>query len=128
MSTPGSNLLKRAAKLLKFGQIQYFAASGRTLNAAKQWVPTYAAAKPLSASVQPVNRARYAQFGLDFAKFYVNVWASVEAVDVQRDSSGDRFIHNGDLFKFVDGQDWFVQDGWAQGLGVRIKTGATGPD
>lgn len=127
MATPGSNLLKRARKLIKFQSIQYYKSTGRTLNAARQYVDSWGAAEPLSASVQAVNKTRYAQFGLDFAKFYVQVWASLDIIDLQRDSSSDRFLHNGDLFQMENGQTWFEQDGWAQCLAVRIKMGATGP-
>lgn len=123
-----SNLLKRAQKLIKFGSVQYYATTGRTLNSARQWIATFSAATPLSCSVQAVPRSVYQRDGLDFSKFYVNVWASKNMASLDRDTSGDRFIYNGDLYAFSDGQNWFVQDGWAQVLAVRIKTGATGPD
>lgn len=128
MSTPGSNLLKRASKLIKFQTVQYYAASARTLNAARQWVPGFSAATPLRASVQAVNRSSYAEMGLNFNSFYVQVYASLNMVDLERDSSGDRFIYNGDLYQMENGQSWFAQDGWATCLAVRVKTGATGPN
>lgn len=66
--------------------------------------------------------------GLDFNKFYVNVFASLQIVDLQRDTSGDRFIYNGDLYQMSNGQSWYQQDGWATCLAVRIKTAASGPN
>jgi hypothetical protein len=127
LRTPGSNLLKRAGRLIAFQSCQYYAFSSRTQNAARQFVPSYAAPFVLSASIQAINRNRYAQMGLDFNKFYVQIYASLNIVDLQRDSSGDRLIYNGDLYQMQDGQNWFQQDGWATCLCVRIKTGATGP-
>lgn len=125
--TPGQNLLKRASRLIKFLPISYYKSTGRALNDARQYVPTFGAAETISASVQAVNKVRYAQMGLDFAKFYVQVWASLSIIDLQRDSSADRFIWNGDLFQMENGMTWFAQDGWAQCLAIRIKSGATGP-
>lgn len=129
MSNPGSNLLKRARKLIKFLPIQYYPVTGREMNSARQWVATFGPAMnpPLSASVQAVPRANYVREGLEFNKFYVRVWASLAMVALDRDTSGDRFIYNGDLYAFADGQNWFNQDGWAEVLAVRIKIAATGP-
>lgn len=128
MTVPGSNLLRRASRLIKFQTVQYYSASERVLNAARQWVPGFGAATPLKASVQAVNRSSYAEMGLNFNSFYVQVYAMLNMVDLQRDSSGDRFIYNGDLYQMENGQSWFEQDGWATCLAVRIKTGATGPE
>jgi hypothetical protein len=128
VSIPGTNLLKKASKLIKFTTIQYYTAGARTLNAARQWVPGFAAATPLRASVQAVNRSSYAEMGLNFNSFYVQVYASLNIIDLQRDSSGDRFIYSNDLYQMENGQSWFEQDGWATCLAVRIKQGATGPN
>ena len=127
MTTPGSNIFKRASKLIKLQTIQYYAATGRTPNAARQWVPAFAAAAPLRASVQMVPRSSYADLGLDFNKVYVNIFAAANLVDLQRDTSGDRFIWAGDLYQMQNENSWFVQDGWASALAVRYKQNATGP-
>ena len=128
MSTPGSNLLKRARKLIKFGSVKYYATTGRTLNTARQWVASFGPSSPLSCSVQAVPRSVYQKEGLDFNKFYVRVWAPLAMASLDRDTSGDRFIYNSDLYSFSDGENWFAQDGWATVLAIRIKSGATGPD
>jgi hypothetical protein len=127
VSNPGSNLLKRARKLIKFGPVQYYATTGRTLNAARQWIASFAASTTLSCSVQAVPRANYQREGLDFNKFYVRVWAAQEMAALDRDTSGDRFIYGGDLYAFAEGENWFLQDGWATVLACRIKVSASGP-
>lgn len=124
---PGINLLKLANRLIAFQSIQYYVANGRTLNAVKQFVPEFAAPVALRASVQAVNRNSYAAMGLNFNAFYVQVYASLNMVDLQRDSSGDRFIYNGDLYQMSQGNSWFQQDGWATCLATRIEENATGP-
>jgi hypothetical protein len=127
VSSPGSNLLKRARKLIKFGSVQYYATTGRTMNSARQWIASFAAATTLNASVQAVPRSVYQKEGLDFNKFYVRVYAPAAMATLDRDTSGDRFIYNGDLYAFSDGENWFLQDGWSTVLAVRIKIAATGP-
>lgn len=126
MATPGSNLFRRAAKLIKLQEVQYYPFATRTLNAARQWVPAFGTPYPLAASVQAVPRNSYAELGLDFNSFYVEIYASLNIVDLQRDSSGDRFVYNGDWYQMKDGQSWFAQDGWAYAMAVRVKQNATG--
>ena len=127
MRTPGSNLLRRASRLIAFQTVEYYSATGRTLNAARQYVPEFSVPFRLQASVQAVNRNNYHEMGLDLNKFYLKILASIDIVDLQRDSSGDRFIYGCDLFQLDSGTTWFAQDGWARCIGVRIKTGAKGP-
>lgn len=120
MIVPGSNLLRLASRVIRFQIIQYYRTNGRTQNAARQWVPTFEPGFNMSCSVQAVNRKNFSQMGLDFNSFYVNLFASLDIVDLERDSSGDRFVYNGSLFQMSQNQNWHSQDGWATCLGVRI--------
>lgn len=126
MSTPGSNLLRRAAKLIKQQSVQYYPFASRTKNEARQWVSTFGTPYPLRCSVQAVDRNSYADMGLDFNSFYVRIFAQLNIVDLQRDSSGDRFIWQGDWYQMMNGQSWYAQDGWATALAVRVQQNATG--
>lgn len=120
MIVPGSNLLKMANRLIKFQSVQYYTFKERSLNSARQWVASFNPPFPLSCSVQAVDRKSYAAMGLDFNAFYVNVWASLNLIDLERDSSGDRFVYRGELYQMAKGQNWHAQDGWAQCLATRI--------
>jgi hypothetical protein len=120
MMIPGSNLLKLANRLISFQTIKYYPADGRTLNAARQYVPTFGPAFNMKASVQAVDRNSYANMGLDFNSLYVQVYAELNMIDLQRDSSGDRFVYNGSIYAMSKGQNWFAQDGWATCLAIRI--------
>jgi hypothetical protein len=122
MTVPGSNLLAQALRAIKPVQIQYFKFQGRTLNASKQWMPTYAAGVPIWASVQAVPRNTYAQYGLDFQRDYIKIFAQEDVVDLDRDSSGDQFIYNYDLFQLESENRWFLQDGWASCLAVKVTS------
>lgn len=121
MMVPGSNLLKIAQKLIRFQSVDYYKATGRTMNAARQWVPTYGAATQLQASVQAVSRKTYAQLGLNLNAYYVNIFASLDLIDLARDSSGDKFIYNGDEYKMAQGENWHAQDGWATCLATKVN-------
>lgn len=119
MIVPGSNLLKIANRLIRFQSVQYMKAKARTLNDARQWVPEFEAAFPLKCSVQAVDRNSYGAMGLDFNAQYVNIFASLNLIDLERDSSGDRFIYNGWVYQMSKGQNWHSQDGWATCLATR---------
>jgi hypothetical protein len=121
VTTPGSNLLMEAFGSIDPVQIQYYAFMGRTLNMARQWVSTYAPAVPVWGSVQAVNRNKYVEFGLDFQKDYIKILVPLNAIDLDRDTSGDQFVFGGYAYKIVDDTDWYAMDGWARCMGV--KTG-----
>lgn len=120
MSTPGSNLFKRAIKLIKPTTIQYFKYDGRTLNDVKQWISTFAAPTDITASVQAVPRSVYKQFGLDLQKQYIKFFAPVDFFDLSRDTAGDKVVFNGRLYQINSQTDWFVQDGWASCLAADV--------
>lgn len=124
MSIPGSNLLRQAAKVIKFTSVQYFKYAGKTLNARRENVDTYDAAVTLSASVQAVPRAKYMELGLDFQKNYIKMFASKNLIDVQRDYSGDLFVYGGRKYKLIDNTNWYLQDGWATALAIDIGASA----
>jgi hypothetical protein len=117
---PGSNLFNRASRLIKPTSVQYFQFTSRALNAARQWVPTYADPVALAASVQAVDRSTYVQFNLDFQKNYIRLYASQDIIDLKRDHSGDRFTWNGVLYQIDDQNSWFAQDGWASCLAIEV--------
>ena len=120
MPVPGSNLLRSALRLIRPTTISYEMYATRTLNAARQWVATYQPAFPLTCSVQAVDRKNYVEYGLDFQKNYVQLFASQDIIDIDRDSSGDRFTWNGRLFQLESRNNWFAQDGWASAIAVEV--------
>jgi hypothetical protein len=127
MLVPGSNLLNLAHRLISWQNITYFVNTGRTLNAAKQWVAQYGPGQPMQCSVQAINRSTYVAMGLDFNVLAVQVFAPLDLIDLQRDSSGDQFEYNGDRYKMANGQNWFEQDGWATCMAIRINSVAATP-
>lgn len=117
---PGSNLLDDAFELIGTQTIRYRYFDTRTKNMQFQWVSEFTAWFELEASVQRVPRVQYVQFNLEFQRNYVQVYASLGMVDLDRDTSGDQFVYNGRLFQLESQGTWFQQDGWATCLAVDI--------
>jgi hypothetical protein len=91
-------------------------------NAARQWVPTFAAPITLQASIQAVQRSKYESLGLDFQKNYIKIFAAANLINLARDSAGDRIVYGGRLYQMTNTNQWFAQDGWASCIAV--DTGA----
>lgn len=77
------------------------------------------------ASVQAVPRDTYVRMGLDLQRNYVSVFASVDAIDLERDAQGDRFVFDGSEYQIESENSWFLRDGWAECLAVEIGVGTT---
>lgn len=122
--SPGSNLYLMARRLIGGGVVRYQYYVSRELNAAKQWVSTYAAAFDMDVSIQAVDRNSYVEYGLDFQKNYVRIYTNDNVVDIERDSSGDRFWWNGRFYQLESQNPWFQIDGWSSALGVDVGPGA----
>lgn len=118
---PGSNVLLEAFAAVDPQSIQYLAFQGRAQSASYRYVSEYSDPVPILASVQMVPRSMYLQYGLNVQKRYIKVFAAIDAVDVQRDTSSDRFIWSGGLYQIDSNNDWFVQDGWMSCIAIYLK-------
>jgi hypothetical protein len=121
MPTPGSNLLKQAAKVIKLTPIQYYPFNSRTLNSARVWVPAFGDPITIMASAQAVPRSKYTFMGLDFQRNYIEIWAKYNIVDLERDVAGDQFAVYGKRFQIESQNTWWAQDGWSSGLAVEVS-------
>lgn len=123
---PGSDLLDDAFELIATQAIRYRKFNERVKNDQFQWVTGFGPFFSMEASVQRVRRTQYIQFNLEFQRNYVQVYASYDMVDLERDTSGDQFVYNGRLYQLESQGTWFAQDGWATCLAVDI--GVAPPD
>lgn len=117
---PGANLLAMAFSVIAPQEIQYRKFTGRTKNAQFQFVPSFGPFFPMMASCQRVPRSQYVQFNLEFQRNYIQVYASFDMIDLDRDTAGDQFTYNGRLYQLESQGTWFAQDGWATCLAVDI--------
>lgn len=120
---PGSNLLADAFELIETQPMQYLKYASRALNEVGQYVSSFDAPVPVEGSIQAVPRSKYQMMGLDFQKFYVQIYVELLVVDLQRGMSGDQFIDDatGIRYQIESETDWFYQDGWVSALAIRIK-------
>lgn len=120
--TPGSNLLRRALRVVKPSDVEYKAFTGRAPNAAGIQVSTYATAIKIKGSVQPVPRTMYQALGLDFSREYFNLYSTQLLEGVTRDRAGDQFTFAGELFEVLSATNWKAIDGWNGVLAIKVTT------
>lgn len=118
---PGSNLLKMAFRLIAQQAFDYYAFAGRITSEYGLLISTYEMPVAFSGSVQPVPRNLYMNNGLDFQKNYVTFFLPKNAIDIDRDVSGDLFFFNGGTYQCLSRTNWFSQDGWEAMLAVEIQ-------
>lgn len=124
MTVPGSNLLKRASRLIKLQAVAYYQDAGRTNNDIGVEQTVYEPPVTVQGSVQAVPLSAYQQLGLDFGKTYVTLYTQTPMVGVARDVSGDVFTYNGKVYQVQSPTDWNAQDGWNGVLAVQTSMGA----
>lgn len=121
MMVPGQNLLAIASRVIGLQTITYKQYLSGTINNVGIRVPTYAADVSVKASVQPVPRSVYEQYGLDLQKSYITIFTSTAMVDLKRDYASDRIGYNGGTYQLPSNQgDWHSVDGWNSYLAVKI--------
>jgi len=119
---PGSCLLTSAMALIGATDgAMLYKFTGRTENNFGILVSTYASPVELiGVSIQPVNRKVYQQYGLDFQKNYITIWAPDDLQDLARDTSGDYITWNGRKWQLMSGRDWHAVDGWTTCIAVEV--------
>jgi len=117
---PGSNILKMALRVIAKQRVLYYEALDRPLNNVGQNVTSYAPAKKIIGSFQPVPRRLYEILGLDFQKSYFNLYTSNDLVDIQRDVSADQIQFQGVRYQCESATEWFAIDGWVAMLCIAI--------
>lgn len=118
---PGQNLLKMAAQVIGLQTIIWKPFVSRTISDVGIDVPVYGADVSVKASVQPLSRSVYEQYGLDLQKNYMTIYTATNMIDVNRDHASDRIIYGGKTYQLPSNQgDWYAVDGWNSYLAVRI--------
>lgn len=120
--TPGSNLLRRALRIIKPVEVEYKTFTSRATNAAGLQVSSYAKAIKVKGSVQPVPRDMYEALGLEFSREYVNFYSTQLAQGVTRDRAGDQFTFAGELFEVLSATNWKSIDGWNGVLAIKVSS------
>lgn len=111
MIVPGSNILNLALGVIAAQPAVWYKATGRTQNAIGQWITTYAQPVVIRGSMQPMDKARYEQMGLDMDKDYWSFHTSHPIDGIDRDKAPDVIEYNGKAYQITKQADWDV-DGW----------------
>ena len=120
MSTPGSNILAQALKVIKPQTLQYFKYLGRTVNSVGQYVTAYEPVVNIRGSFQPVDKKLYAQYGLDLQKDYFTFYTLNNLLDITRDVSNDQLGYQGSRYQCESNVEWFTLDKWKAVLCCRL--------
>lgn len=120
MMIPGSNLLGMAFSLIGTEEVAWHRYVKRTENELGEWVSQHLLPVPARGSVQPLDRAKYSDLGLDLAKSYFTLYTSSPIGGVDRQKAPDLVDYNGRRHEVVDVLDWTSLDGWRSVLLIDI--------
>lgn len=121
MKVPGSNLLRKAFKVIAKERVDWYRYESETLNAIGMSIKVYSDPIEILGSFQPVSKDKYEQFGLDFQKTYAYFFTCNENLAVSRDYSGDYIIVQGTRYYMTSDVLWYRFDGWNQVLVVKAE-------
>lgn len=120
-SVPGSNLLKKAFKVIDKDTFIYRQFKSRTTNSIGIDIPEFEPDVELKGSIQAVSRKLYQEHGLDWKKNYITIYSSDTIEGVNRDTSGDRIVFNGKVFQALEENNWTPIDGWNGVICVEVS-------
>ena len=122
------NLLELALTVLPAVNFEHRYFLGETVNEIGVKVPSYSEWTACRGMVQPVQRSRYEELGLDFAKDYINVWGSIPLHSVGLQNQPDQLRWNGFLFTITAVNEWNQYNGWVNVTAAQDKryTGMSG--
>ena len=122
MLVPGANLLSLAMGPIARQALQHQAFVSRAVNAAGDYVSTFATAVTITGSFQAVDRKTAQLLGLNVQKQYSNLYTQANVRTVDRDREGDLVIFGGLVWSCESDQDWRGVDGWRKILCVKVPS------
>ena len=115
-----SNVLSMAQSVIPPVCITYYKFMDREVNDVGVIVSGYDDGITIYANVHPVQRSVYQDYGLDFNKKYIKVFAQKNVIDLDRDVSADKIKYDGEMYQVHNKTDWKRYNGWNSFLAVRI--------
>ncbi len=120
MNIPGVNLLNFAARVLQYQTLGHQAFVSRTINAAGDFVGTFASSVSIVGSMQPVSKKLYQELGLNLAKNYSFLYTSATVQPLARDREGDLVTFAGKTWQCESDTNWSAVDGYRKLLCVEV--------
>ena len=115
------NLLELALGILPPVEFQHRYFIGEARNEIGVEIHSYSEWKTCVGMVQPVQRSRYQDLGLDFAKNYINVWGSIELHTIGLQDQPDQILWGGHLWNITAVNDWPYYNGWVNVTAAQDK-------
>ena len=115
------NLLELALSVLPPVNFFYRVYQGERLNDIGVKIPTYGPWLECRGMVQPVNRAKYEDLGLDFAKNYINVWGSLNLKTVGLQNQPDQILWNSCIWTITAVNEWYQYNSWVNVTAAQDK-------
>ena len=115
------NLLELALTVLPAVNFYYRHYEGETRNELGVKIPSYGSWQVCRGMVQPVQRSKYEDLGLDFAKNYINVWGTLNLKTVGLQNQPDQILWNGCLWNITAVNEWYQYNDWVNVTAVQDK-------
>ena len=115
------NLLEQALSVLPAVNYYYRHYEGETRNELGVKIPSYGPWQVCRGMVQPVQRSKYEDLGLDFAKNYINVWGTLNLKTVGLQNQPDQILWNGCLWNITAVNEWAQYNSWVNVTAVQDK-------
>lgn len=115
------NLLELALSVLPAVNFYYRHYAGEQRNELGVKIPTYGEWLACRGMVQPVQRSKYEDLGLDFAKNYVNVWGTLNLKTVGLQNQPDQILWNGCIWTITAVNEWAQYNNWVNVTAVQDK-------
>ena len=119
-NVPGSNLLKKAFKLIAKQEVIYYKFVSNTKNSIGMLDPSYDPPVVLKGSFQAMSSEQYDEFGINFQRVGVVFYTSNEIFPVNRNVSNDLLEFDSKKYEVINKTNWFNIDGWV-GIAAVLK-------
>lgn len=100
------NIFGLASRLLPKQQALLFRWKGRELNERGLDVDAFEPPVIITGIIQAVDRSRYGYMGLDAAKSYIAVYATVPLADLTRTGNPDQLEYSGRRYRVLNRSEW----------------------
>jgi len=114
------NLYNMARSVIPSDNVQLEKFLGNTTNDVGQKVPSCDTPISIDGSFQTIDSSLYEKLGLDFNKHYRVLYTNENLTEIDRDTSSDRILYQGEKYQLLDKSDWFNYNGWIGVLCVRL--------
>jgi hypothetical protein len=116
-----NNLLNLAMSIIPRVEFQVEKYAAKATNELGNVVATFSDAVTVQGCVQAVENSAYQDLGLEFGKNYIEAWAEIAMLGLDKQDTADRITYNGATYNVVKSTDWLNYNGWTSVIAVEDK-------